>query len=795
MARLASRSGLMWLAAALIIAYTAALAAGLLGLVSPVRSLEQETLDWRFLLRGPASSPAPDVVLVTVDEDAGLPYWSPVPRQYLAQLVDALAGAGARLVALDFALDRPVGQPQADALLRASIERAGNVVLASYLEPDAAGRLQEHRAIPHLQEASLDWGYATFFSARGVEAVREGAVAAEVEGRHALSLAGTLYARMRGLDTGQLRRLPWSQRDARLPEAGADYRQPIDYRGPPLRYYRSLGLDAPGGLVCLRSHELLALPAQVAARLVAGRVVLVGSGLKDAPDQYRTPYFARRFGYVRAQGVEIHGQLLAGMLAEDRLRRAGLFAAGVFALLPAFAAALVALRLRPYWSVPIGGALVLGAWGVGHYAFVAHRLILPLVGPSLSTGLACLLALAYLGSTDGRRWLQLRERFAAAVGEGQLRQLLDQPEAWGADGETRVVSAVWAAMPPLAAAETSRDTIGLYQVCWQHLSRVVHKHAGAVVHYESDGLGAVFGAPIPAKDHAVRAALAAVDLAEAWLALAAERQLRGRLAIGVDTGRACLGELAGGDRSAYRAVGEPVDRARRLAVGQCGTGEVRLTQAVAALVGEVVSLGEGGQQEGLPYVRVTGRLRAPPIGAASQPPNPLWKYMGLARGTDSAVSVDLLGRLPLFADLRRGDLRQLVPLLHRRRYAPQETVFAQGEVGSAMYLIERGSVDILRRTDEAASSTRLVQRLVAGEFFGELALLSDVRRTAAAVAYEPSDLLVLFQSDLYDLIERKPELGVRLIRSLSRVVGERLVRANEEVERRSEGRDPGVRQP
>ena len=62
-----------------------------------------------------------------------------------------------------------------------------------------------------------------------------------------------------------------------------------------------------------------------------------------------------------------------------------------------------------------------------------------------------------------------------------------------------------------------------------------------------------------------------------------------------------------------------------------------------------------------------------------------------------------------------------------------------------------------------------------------MALLSDLPRPASAVAYEPSELIVLFQTDLYDLINREPELGMRLIRSLSRITGERLVHTYEEL--------------
>ena len=58
------------------------------------------------------------------------------------------------------------------------------------------------------------------------------------------------------------------------------------------------------------------------------------------------------------------------------------------------------------------------------------------------------------------------------------------------------------------------------------------------------------------------------------------------------------------------------------------------------------------------------------------------------------------------------------------------------------------------------------------------------------MAYEPVEVLVLFQADLYELIEREPELGVRLIRTLSRILGERLIQLNEELVRSEHSRKP-----
>jgi len=790
MARLASRSKMTALAAALVIAYAAASAAYLLSLLAPVYNAEQGTLDWRFLFRGPIGEKPPEIALVTVDEEAELPYWAPVPREHLARVIRSLSQGGARLIGVDFYLGKKSFDARGDSLLREAIRQAGNVVLVSFLERDEAGRLQEYRAMPYFQEGALDYGYATFFTGTRVESVREGRVAAGVQGKHALSLAGCLYARIRGLDTAEIRQLDGSARHPDLPGHEDDYRRVIDYNGPPFQYYRSLDHEMPGGIVAVHSHQVASLPPVLAQRFFQDRIVLLGSGLEDAPDLYRTPFFARQYDFKRTFGVEIHAHFLRTLLLAEQLERTGFFFSAVLVLVPAFLAGLVSVRLRPYWAFPLVLVIILLLWILGFYLFQARYLVTPLVTPTVASGLACLLGLIYMGSTEGRRKHEARDRFAPMVSEAQLQEILAQPETWTADGDERIVSVLWAHLAPPgtgASPGSARATMVFFQEYWGRMSDLVFKHGGAVFRYEADSLAAVFGAPLREKDHASRAALAGIDIMETWMGFQKERGGDGwTLSVGADTGRVFLGELGADEHYAYRVLGRPVDRARSLA--QAGRGQVSISRELKDLVEdrvEVAPVPAPGEEA----YQVKGRAAAPPIGAAEKSPNPFWKYLGLERQQEDPVSEELLGRLALFSDFNQRDLRHIRPILHHRTFRTGERIFTQGEVGSAMFIIQRGQVDIVEEGEEGQPS-QLLQRLGAGDFFGELALLSDLHRPASAVAYEPSELLVIFQADLYDLIEREPELGVRLIRSLSRIMGERLIQVNEALVRRNDRRTP-----
>lgn len=137
----------------------------------------------------------------------------------------------------------------------------------------------------------------------------------------------------------------------------------------------------------------------------------------------------------------------------------------------------------------------------------------------------------------------------------------------------------------------------------------------------------------------------------------------------------------------------------------------------------------------------------------------------------------LLKRVPMFAELSRRELAEVEKILYRRSYAPDEVIFRQGDPGVGMYVIERGTVAVIQE-----STGRTLASLRAGEFFGEIALLNETPRSARAVATTASVLHGLFQAELYDLVQRNPRLGTKLLLPLARNLGSRLLHADERLQ-------------
>lgn len=155
----------------------------------------------------------------------------------------------------------------------------------------------------------------------------------------------------------------------------------------------------------------------------------------------------------------------------------------------------------------------------------------------------------------------------------------------------------------------------------------------------------------------------------------------------------------------------------------------------------------------------------------------LWENIFRRESGQEQELHELLGRIPLFQRLNRRELQAVARILYRRHYDAGETIFRQGEVGIGMYIVERGSVAIINET-----TAQPLTDLREGDFFGEVALLNETRRSAGARAQTATTLLCVLEPDLEDLGERSPRIGFKILLSLARIAGRRLIAISEEYE-------------
>jgi voltage-gated potassium channel len=112
---------------------------------------------------------------------------------------------------------------------------------------------------------------------------------------------------------------------------------------------------------------------------------------------------------------------------------------------------------------------------------------------------------------------------------------------------------------------------------------------------------------------------------------------------------------------------------------------------------------------------------------------------------------DLVSKVPFFQTLDPSAITEITHMLRRVEIPERTAVIRRGKVGDCMYFIAQGEVQV----EVSPAPVRLGE----GTFFGELALLGDLIRTANVSTVKPSTLLVLDLADFRTLMAHHPELA------------------------------------
>ena len=141
--------------------------------------------------------------------------------------------------------------------------------------------------------------------------------------------------------------------------------------------------------------------------------------------------------------------------------------------------------------------------------------------------------------------------------------------------------------------------------------------------------------------------------------------------------------------------------------------------------------------------------------------------------------VELIGSVPLFSGLEPGEIERISDVAVPRSFPGGTRVFREGDRSDACYVIRTGQFRVTREHPDGRAIT--LATLSPGDFFGELAMLDGEVRSASVEAVEDGELLALPAVDMLSLLERNPEITVKVATALTR----RLREANERISRQS----------
>ncbi|MFH1723438.1 MAG: cyclic nucleotide-binding domain-containing protein [Elusimicrobiota bacterium] len=133
----------------------------------------------------------------------------------------------------------------------------------------------------------------------------------------------------------------------------------------------------------------------------------------------------------------------------------------------------------------------------------------------------------------------------------------------------------------------------------------------------------------------------------------------------------------------------------------------------------------------------------------------------------AAVDFERLGQLlrkvDFFESLTVREMEKILPYVTLYQYKAGEKVFKEGTEGDAFYIIYDGCVSVRAKDKKSFFGfSQEVDRIEAGDCFGEMALLSNAKRNAAIVCEAPTRLFMLLASDFNYVLNQNPAFADKI---------------------------------
>jgi voltage-gated potassium channel len=127
------------------------------------------------------------------------------------------------------------------------------------------------------------------------------------------------------------------------------------------------------------------------------------------------------------------------------------------------------------------------------------------------------------------------------------------------------------------------------------------------------------------------------------------------------------------------------------------------------------------------------------------------------------AKVQALGQASLFDELSKKELTALARVTEDLEVPKGKVLIEEGAIGHEFFVIMDGEVEVTRKGRRLAINR-------GGDFFGEIALLEDARRTATVTATTPLRVFVLTGPDFRHLLDESPKVERKILHALARRV-------------------------
>jgi adenylate cyclase len=516
--------------------------------------LELAARDAAINLRG-GHPPNENIVIVAIDDES-LSWveerW-PWSRARMAEIVRWLNDAGARVIAYDILLFDPSADHTDDQDLAQAFREAKSVVTVGQIFTNPYSTSTINRPEDIFQEV-ID-GYGMTEVERDDDAiVRSIRAFKQTENEFIYNwafLVAQSYLQTAGPANPSKASLNFNGQTIPLNQRGIFL---IDYAGPAQTYPTYSAAFVPLG-----DYD----PA-----IFKDKIVFIGATSETLQDLYPTPFSATKL----TPGVEVVANAVANLLSGFYLTIAPPWITLLILLGMAALSRLLVNTQRPTTANIFMVAGVLAYLALRQIIFSSTGLQLAIVSPTLMLILGVVVPSLEQAVTQEIEKRRVRSLFSRFISPQMVDQLLDTQDITSLNKRTNltILFSDIRNFTYMSEQMLPEEVVSLLNPYLDTMSEIIHKYGGTVDKYEGDAIIAFFGEPIPHKDHALRAANAAMEMRSALKQLNQQWKSHGifnqdlEMGIGLNTGDVFVGLIGSEQRINYTVIGDTANLAARL---------------------------------------------------------------------------------------------------------------------------------------------------------------------------------------------------------------------------------------
>lgn len=143
----------------------------------------------------------------------------------------------------------------------------------------------------------------------------------------------------------------------------------------------------------------------------------------------------------------------------------------------------------------------------------------------------------------------------------------------------------------------------------------------------------------------------------------------------------------------------------------------------------------------------------------------------------------------IFNDLDEQEVAGILKITKERRFSKGKTIMQEGQEGDSMYIVADGDVEVSKTLamkggeGDFTKREKVLKRFKAEDnvVFGEIAMIDRENRSASVVTTTDCILLEIRREDLLGLMEKRPQMGIKILKRIAQLLASRLRQSSQDV--------------